>query len=401
MGKSLDELIKKEKMYHIPTYSRLPVVFVKGEGTNLLDSDGREYLDFIAGLGVVNVGHRHPRVVEAVKKQAEKLIHVTNLFYTYPQLELAQKLAEISFGDKCFFGNSGAEANEGAVKLVRRYAKMNLGENKYKIITAFRSFHGRTLKMIAASGQPEKQKPFQPLPPGFVHVPLNDIEALKKAIDDETCGVMLEAIQGEGGVYPCEISYLKEVRKLCDDKKLLLILDEIQTGVGRTGKMFAYQHFGIEPDILTLAKGLASGFPIGVLIAKEEIAEAFKPGDHGSTFGGGPVVCAAANATLAVVLEESLVEKCSDTGEYLKKQLEELESKMEIVKEVRGLGLMLGIELRKDVAKEAVLKALKEGVIFNNIGTRIIRFLPPLCVTQDEVDKAVGVLENVLLSLEE
>lgn len=395
MAESLDELIKKEKMYHMATYARLPVAFVKGKGTKLWDIGGKEYLDFIAGLGVINVGHSHPKVVEAVKKQVGELTHITNLFYTEPQIKLAEKLAQISFGDKCFFANSGAEANEGAVKLTRKYF-YEKGQAKYKIITAWRSFHGRTLKMLAATGQPEKQKPFEPLPPGFKHVPLNDIEALKKAIDEETAAVMLEPVQGEGGVYPCDEQYLRKVRQICDENSLLLILDEVQTGVGRCGEMFAYECFDIEPDIMTLAKGLASGLPIGALIAKEEVADAFKPGEHGATFGGGPVITLAALKTLEVIEEEELIETAKEQGFYFKNKLEELKAENNLIEEVRGLGLMLGIELNKEIAKEVVLGCLDKGVIFNNIGAKIVRFLPPLCISKGEIDQAIDIL-NVAL----
>lgn len=392
----INTYIEKESRYHMHTYSRLPVVLVKGSGCRLWDVEGKEYLDFVSGLGVSSVGHCHPAVVKAVRSQVEELIHVSNLYYTRPQIELAEKLIEVSFGDKCFFANSGAEANEGVVKLVRKYAKQNLGEDKYEMVTAYRSFHGRTMKMLAATGQPDKQKPFEPLPPGFVHVPLNDLGALREAITERTCAVMLEPVQGEGGVYPCELDYLRGVRQICDEKGLPLILDEVQTGLGRTGKMFAYEHYGIEPDVMSLAKGLGGGLPIGTFIAKEEIARVFEPGDHGSTFGGGPVVCSAALAALRVLDEEGLVENCARVGNYFKRGLERLSRQGSMIKEVRGFGLMLGVELERGVAKDIVSRALSRGVIINNIGVNILRFLPPLCITEREVDVVVEVLDELL-----
>lgn len=392
---NLNELKHLDDTYHMSTYGRLPMAFVEGKGTKLWDDDGKEYLDLLSGIGVTNVGHCHPKVVNAIKDQAEKLMHVSNLYYTEPQAKLAKKVAEISFGDKCFFANSGAEANEGAIKIARRYAKAK-GKDAYEIITALRSFHGRTMKTLAATGQPDKQKPFEPMPPGFKHVPLNDIEALKNEVNDNTCAVMLEVIQGEGGVYPCDHEYLKLVRALCDEHDLLLIFDEVQTGMGRTGMMFAYQATGVVPDVMTLAKGIGSGLPIGVLVASEK-ASVFKPGEHGSTFGGGPVVCAAALATINALEEEQLVENSRKVGAYFKKCLEDLSAKTDLVKEVRGAGLMLAIELNEEKARDIVLELLKEGIVANNIGPTIIRFLPPLCLTEAEVDTAMAALERLVL----
>lgn len=391
---NLSDLIQLNDRYHMNTYGRLPVTFVKGRGTRLWDDEGKEYLDLLSGIGVVNVGHCHPVVVNAVKSQIESLIHVSNLYYTEPQLKLAKKLSEISFGDRCFFANSGAEANEGAIKLARRYAKVN-GRNGFEIITALRSFHGRTMKTLAATGQPDKQKPFEPMPPGFKHVPLNDIEAIKNEVNDNTCAIMLEVIQGEGGVYPCDEAYLKEIRDLCNRLDILLIFDEVQTGMGRTGDMFAYQGIGIEPDVMTLAKGIGSGLPIGVLVASEKVS-VFNPGEHGSTFGGGPVVCAGALATIRVIEEEGLVENATKIGAYLRNKLDAIKAKNGLIKEIRGRGLMLAIELEEERAKDIVLEMLKEGVVANNIGNNIIRFLPPLCLTKDEVDEAITILEKTL-----
>ncbi|MHB0976031.1 MAG: acetylornithine transaminase [Candidatus Aquicultorales bacterium] len=387
------EVQSLDNTYVMPTYARLPVMFVEGRGARLWDSEGREYLDFLAGLGVVNIGHAHPKVVEAVQAQMGRLLHVSNLYYMENQAVLAERLSEKSFGGMSFFANSGAEANEGAIKLTRRFADSQR-TGKYEIITALKSFHGRTMKTLAATGQPEKHKPFEPLPPGFSHVPLNDLAALEAAIGDKTCAVMIEPIQGEGGVNPCEVDYLKAVRELCDAKGLLLILDEVQTGMGRTGKLFAYERFGVEPDIMTLAKGLGGGFPIGVVMAKESVARSFKHGDHGSTFGGGPVVTAAALATLEVIEEEGLVENAARVGDYFKSGLEAVVSRKGH-KEVRGYGLMLAVELAAPKAKEIVGRLLSEhSIVANAIGETTIRFLPPLCVTDADVDKVLEALDS-------
>jgi predicted acetylornithine/succinylornithine family transaminase len=391
----LDEYVQKEAQYHMSTYKRYLVIFVNGLGSRLWDINNKEYLDFVSGLGVSSIGHCHPKVVDAVRKSVGKLIHVSNLFYTVPQINLAEHLVKISFGDKVFFCNSGAEANEGAIKLVRKYAKVNLGQNKYEVITAYRSFHGRTFKTLAATGQPKKQKAFEPLPPGFKHVHLNNARELEEAISEKTGAVMLEPIQGEGGVYECEYEYLKEVREICNRHNLLLVLDEVQTGLGRTGKMFAYEHYDIEPDIITLAKGLAGGLPIGCFIAKEEIARAFEYGDHATTFGGGAVPCSAAIAALKVIEEEKLVENCAIMGSYLKEKLEDLKNKFSL-KEIRGKGLMIGAELEDSISSQVVQKCLENGVVLNNIGENIIRFLPPLCITKEEIDKALMVFERAL-----
>lgn len=393
---SYEELKKLESQYHMHTYARYPVVFVKGEGKKLWDSKGQEYLDFLSGLGVSSIGHCHPRIVLAVQRQAEKLIHVSNLFYTEPQLKLAEKLVSLSFADKCFFANSGAEANEGAVKLTRKYARQNLGEDKYEIITAYRSFHGRTMKMLAATGQPEKQKPFEPLPPGFIHVPLNDIKALEEAVSEKTCAVMLEPIQGEGGIYPCEADYLQKVRQFCDKHHLLLILDEVQTGLGRTGRMFAYEHFGIEPDIITLAKGLGGGLPITAFMASDEIAAAFEPGDHGTTFGGGPVVCSAALAAIDVLTGDDLIGNAAEVGKYFKAGLLELQTNEAMISDVRGMGLMLAIELSEEIAYQVVLKMLERKIVIGYVGKKILRFLPPLTITMDDVDDVLTSLKFAL-----
>lgn len=389
--------IEKEKWFHLPTYKRLPVVFERGQDIYLWDSDGKRYIDFVAGLGVVNLGHCHPSVINAFCHQAGELVHVSNLFYTKPQLDLAERLVGLTLpGSKCFFCNSGAEANEGAIKLARRYGKTRFSTERTEIITALRSFHGRTMKALAATGQPEKQLPFQPLPGGFKHIPYNDIKALKQATDEKTVAIMLEVIQGEGGVYPAEPGYLEAVRRFCDEHELLLILDEVQTGLGRTGKMFAYQYFEIEPDILTLAKGLGNGLPIGALIAKADVAVAFTYGDHGSTFGGGPAVCAAALATLNTLEAKELPKQAARTGAYFKKRLETITADNTDVREVRGRGLMLGMEIEQPRAREIVVAMLERGFIINNIGDHILRFLPPLTIQKEHIDEMLAELEPLI-----
>ncbi|MDI6799385.1 MAG: acetylornithine transaminase [Actinomycetota bacterium] len=379
------------------TYARLPILFERGEGSYLFDVEGKRYIDFLSGLGVSSVGHSHPKVVSAIKAQAEKLIHTSNLFYTSPQIELAKKIVGLSFADKVFFANSGAEANEGAVKLARKYSKAKKGEGCYEIITALRSFHGRTMKMLAATGQPDKQRPFEPMPVGFKHIPLNEIETLRSTISEKTCAIMLEPIQGEGGVYPCDKDYLKAIRRLCDESGLILIFDEVQTGIGRTGEMFAYEFYGIEPDIMTLAKGLGGGLPIGALLAKDEFSRAFSPGDHGSTFGGNLLVCAAALAVLEVIDKEDLLTNCKNMSVKIMKRLEAM-PKSSGITEIRGTGLMIGIELASPGAKAAVKSALSKGLIINAIGDRIIRFLPPLSIGEKEIDLAMDIFEDVIMS---
>jgi len=321
----LEEIINLDKKYFMNTFgNRTPVCFSHGKGINLWDINGKKYYDFLAGIAVNALGHSHPKLVNAIKQQAEKLIHCSNLYYIESQAKLAEKLVSISCADKVFFANSGAEANEGAIKLARIYFKKKGMPEKYEIITLEKSFHGRTLATIAATGQDKYQKPYCPLTPKFLKVPINDLEALEKAINSSTCAVMIEPIQGESGVNLTSVEYLKGVRKLCDEKGILLIFDEVQCGLGRTGKLFAYEHFGVEPDIFTLAKALGGGFPIGALCAKEHVASAFEPGDHGSTFGGNPLACTAALAALDVIIEEGLVENSAKMGTYFMSKLSEL-----------------------------------------------------------------------------
>jgi len=387
-------LMMLSEKYLANTYARYPVLLVKGKGTRVWDLEGEEYLDFVSGLAVCNLGHCHPKVVRAIQDQAVKLIHVSNFYYIEPQIQLASLLCKHSFADKVFFCNSGAEANEGAMKLARKYAKEKAGGDRYEIITMERSFHGRTLATLAATAQEKFHKGYEPLMPGFKYVPFNDIRAVRNAIDPKTCAVMLEPIQGEGGVNCPSEGYLKALREICDEKELLLIFDEVQVGMGRTGKLFAYEHDGIEPDLLTLAKSLAGGVPIGALLMKKGIAESFRPGDHASTFGGNPLATAAGVAAFTTILEEGMLENCKKMGDYFLSQLEAIQKKFPFVKEVRGKGLILGIELKID-GSSIVREMLRRKILINCTMGNVLRFLPPLIVTQEEIDRVVKALEEV------
>ena len=382
------------EQYVAHTYARYPVLLVRGKGTRVWDLEGEEYLDFVSGLAVCNLGHCHPRVVKAIQTQAEKLIHVSNFYYIEPQIQLASLLCKHSFADKVFFCNSGAEANEGAFKIARKYAKEKMGKDRYEIITMEQSFHGRTLATLTATGQEKFHKGYEPLMPGFKYVPFNDIGAVKNGIHSKTCAVMLEPIQGEGGVNCPSEGYLKAIREICDEKGLLLIFDEIQVGMGRTGKLFAYEHEGVEPDILTLAKSLAGGVPIGALLIKKEIADSFKPGDHASTFGGNPLATAAGLAALTTILEEGILENCEKMGGYFLSQLEQTKGKFPFVKEVRGKGLILGMELKID-GSSIVKEMLSKKILINCTMGNVLRFLPPLIVAKEEIDRVVKTLEDV------
>ncbi|MGZ3603478.1 MAG: acetylornithine transaminase [Thermodesulfobacteriota bacterium] len=380
--------------YVANTYARYPVLLVRGKGTRVWDLEGEEYLDFVSGLAVCNLGHCHPKVVKAIQEQAEKLIHVSNFYYIEPQIQLASLLCKHSFADKVFFCNSGAEANEGALKLARKYAKEKIGKDRYEIITMERSFHGRTLATLTATGQEKFRKGYEPLMPGFKYVPFNDIKALRNAIDSRTCAVMLEPIQGEGGVNCPSEGYLKSLREICDEAGLLLIYDEVQVGMGRTGKLFAYEHDGIEPDMLTLAKSLAGGVPIGALLIKKGIADSFKPGDHASTFGGNPLATAAGVAAITAIIDEGMLENCQKMGAYFLSQLEEIKKKFAFVKEIRGMGLILGMELKID-GSSIVREMLKKKILINCTMGNVLRFLPPLIVTEEEIDHVIQTLEEV------
>ena len=391
-------LMMLSEKYVANTYARYPVLLVRGKGTRVWDLEGEEYLDFVSGLAVCNLGHCHPKVVKAIQDQAEKLIHVSNFYYIEPQIQLASLLCKHSFADKVFFCNSGAEANEGAMKLARKYAKEKMGKDRHEIITMERSFHGRTLATLTATGQEKFHKGYEPLMPGFKYVPFNDIGAVKNAIDSKTCAVMLEPIQGEGGVNCPSEGYLKALREICDKKGLLLIFDEVQVGMGRTGKLFAYEHDEVEPDMLTLAKSLAGGVPIGALLIKRGIADSFKPGDHASTFGGNPLATAAGVAALTTILEEGMLENCQKMGDYFISQLEEIKKKFPFVKEVRGKGLILGMELKID-GSSIVKEMLKKKILINCTMGNVLRFLPPLIVTKEEIDRVIKTLEEVFQEL--
>lgn len=380
-----DELIKKAKQYLADTYTRFPIVITKGEGCWLWDLNGHRYLDFLSGIAVCGLGHAHPAVVEALTAQAKKLFHVSNLFYMEPQVKAAEMLTEHSFGDKVFFCNSGAEANEAAIKLARRYSWKKYGEGRSTIIAMENSFHGRTMATISATGQPKFQVGFAPLQPGFVHVPFNDFEALEKSIDETTCAVMIELIQSEGGVFVADVEYVKKVRELTKDKDILLMLDEVQTGMGRTGTFFAYEQFGIEPDVMSLAKALGNGFPVGAIIAKDAVMAAFEPGTHASTFGGNPLAASAVIATINTLLEEDVIRHCAEVGQYLQQGLTALKEKFSFITEIRGMGLIWGVELTAN-GDEIVKEFLKEGVILNCTKGKILRLIPPLIVKKEEID---------------
>jgi len=394
-SKTLMELSQK---YMANTYNRYALVPVRGKGTRLWDAEGREYLDFVSGLAVCNLGHCHPKVVKAIQEQAAKLIHVSNFYYIEPQIRLSALLCEHSFADKVFFCNSGAEANEGAIKLARKYAKDKMEGDRYEIITMERSFHGRTLATLTATGQEKFHKGYAPLVPGFKYVRFNDVEAVRKAIDSKTCAILVEPIQGEGGVNCPSEGYLKALRDICDTHKLLLMFDEVQVGMGRTGKLFAYEHYGVEPDILTLAKSLAGGVPIGALLIKKGIDEGFKPGDHASTFGGNPLATAAGVAALTAILEEKMLVNCQKVGAYFYSKLVRLKEKFPFIQEVRGKGLILGMELKME-GGSIVLEMMKKGILINCTMGNVLRFLPPLIVTEKEVDQVVKALEDVFKSI--
>ncbi|MCX6344418.1 MAG: acetylornithine transaminase [Armatimonadetes bacterium] len=384
------EVMALDKEYVMHTYGRLPVVFVRGEGCFVYDAAGKEYLDFVAGIAVNGLGHCPPKVVEAICKQAGTLIHTSNLYYTTLQPQLAKLLVELSGMGKAFFCNSGAEANEAAIKLARKAAKASGNPNKSNIVTAEQSFHGRTLAAITATGQPKYQKSFTPLVPGFGYIPYNDVEALKAAVNDDTCAVMMEPVQGESGVHPATLEFLTAARELCDKFDAALIFDEVQTGLGRTGKMFGFEHFGLKPDVMTLAKTLGGGFPIGACLAAGKYADTFEPGDHASTFGGTPLACAAGIATVSEIIEGRWAVNAAEVGEYFRAQLATLPG----IKEVRGLGLMIAAEFTEPIAKDMAAKALENGLIVNPIGENILRFVPPLIVTKALVDRAMATLRE-------
>ncbi|MDA8443028.1 MAG: acetylornithine transaminase [Peptococcaceae bacterium] len=392
--------VSEGQQYVMNTYGRLPMALVKGSGAKVWDADGKEYLDFVSGIAVNALGHCHPKVVAAIQEQAGKLIHCSNLYWIEPQIELAKLLVENSFGDKVFFANSGAEANEGAIKLARKYARKVYGAEKYEIISLKHSFHGRTLAALTATGQAKYQVGYEPLPQGFNYVPLNDLPALEEAIGPQTCAVLIEPVQGEGGVHVADYAYLQGVRELCRKSGALLIYDEVQCGMGRTGKLFAYEHSGVAPDIMTLAKALGGGVAIGAIVATDTVAEGFGPGDHASTFGGNPLATAAGVATLSTILAEDIIGNTQRMGEVLAAELQNLGQKYSFVKEQRGLGLLRGLELSIEV-KPIVDKCRELGLLINGVGSNVLRFLPPLNVTETEISAALQILAQVFAVTEE
>jgi len=385
------EVIELYNQYVIGNYGRLPKVIVRGKGNWIVDMDGNKILDLFPGWAVSGIGHCHPRVVEAIQKQAAQLIHMDNTFYTLPQGQLAKLLSERSFGGKCFFCNSGAEANEAALKLARKYT----AKGKYKFITTEKSFHGRTFGALTATAQPKYHDGFLPLVPGFEYVPFNDIDALTEAFSDETAAVLVEPIQGEGGINPASAEYLHTIRNLCDEFGAVMILDEVQTGMGRTGRWFAYQHIDVIPDIITLAKALGGGTAIGAIIAKPEVAAALVPGSHASTFGGNPLACAAGIAVIEAIEDEHLLENTQKMGEYAQRKLNELKNKFPIIDSIRGIGLMLGVQLNIPGAA-IVSRCLEKGLRINCTQETVLRIMPSMTITAEELDQAFAILADVL-----
>lgn len=386
------EVLQAYQDYIMPTYSRIPLIFVKGKGMKLVDVDGRQYLDFFPGWGVSALGHCHPKVVSAVRDQIGKLIHLPNNYLSLQQARLAKELIYLAFPGKVFFANSGAEANEAAVKLARAYGSK---DGRYEIISFKNSFHGRTLAALTMTGQSKYQDGFQPLPEGFRTVEFNNMEALKTAVTAKTVAVIIELIQGEGGINTADKDYMLSLRKLCDEKGLLLIIDEVQTGMGRTGKMFAYEHYGITPDVMTLAKALGGGLPIGAMIVKKEMADILTAGKHASTFGGSPLVCKAALAALRAIQKEKLLANARKMGDYLKENLSELAGRHKVIKEIRGIGLMLGAELAIE-GKPVVEECLNQGLLINCAQDKVLRLLPALNVEKKQIDKAISIIDRAL-----
>ncbi|UCG54539.1 MAG: aspartate aminotransferase family protein [Dehalococcoidia bacterium] len=387
-----------EHKYYMSTFRRIPITLVSGQGNRVWDEGGREYLDFTAGWAVNSLGHCHPLVVEAITQQAETLIHVSNSYYTIPQIKLAELLVQNSSLEKVFFCNSGTEATEGAVKLARRYGHLHLN-GAYEVITATGSFHGRTLAMVSASGQPEFQKPYTPLPTGFVNIEYNNVRVLEEAINTKTCAVMLEPIQGEGGVNLPDAGYLKAVSELCQQKGIPLILDEIQTGIGRTGRLFAYEHYDLEPDIMTLAKGLASGIPIGAVLAKNKVS-VFITGEHGSTFGGNPLASAAGYATLKFIIDNNIINNARLRGQQLTLGLKALKQKYNIITDVRGMGLLQAMDFNDNIAQSVMMACLENGLLVNELKKNALRFMPSLIVTENEINEALEVLDKALVGIQ-
>ena len=398
MKETSQQIFEKDKQGYLPVFNRYQIVLDHGEGVYLYDNEGKQYIDFLGGIAVNVLGHNYGPLVKAVSQQAGKLIHCSNLYYTQAQADAAEKLVKLSGLGKAFFCNSGAEANEGAIKIARKYAH-NISPDKSQIITAWESFHGRTIATLTATGQPKYQEGFGPLPEGFDYVHYNDIDELEKLMSEKTCAVMLETIQGEGGVYPPKGDYLKQVRALCDKYNALLILDEIQAGIGRSGKFFAYDKYGVKPDIVTLAKGLAGGVPIGAFIVTDEVSKAFHAGDHGTTFGGNPLACAAANVVLDTVPKADFLSNVEEVGSYFRDKLLKLQEKYPaLISEVRGEGLILGAELTRP-GRDIVNECLAKGAIINCTSGNVLRFIPPLIITKEQVNQVMEILDETLSAL--
>ncbi len=382
--------VEEGNKYLVGNYSRFPVSFEKGEGVYLYDTEGKKYLDFLAGIAVNTLGYNHPKLTNAICEQSKKLLHVSNLFYIQPQINVAKILVENSSGDKVFFSNSGAEANEAAIKMVRKYF-YDKGQHKYEMITFKGGFHGRTLKTLAATAQPKYHEGFEPLPEGFRYAEFNNIKSVKENISSKTAAVMIELIQGEGGINPADKEFVNELYNLCKQEDILFVVDEVQTGIGRTGKIFAYQHYGIEPDIITSAKGLGGGIPIGATIAKEEVAKSLTPGTHGSTFGGNYIASVSAEVVLKEITKPEFLEKVSKNGKYLAERLKEFNFN------VKGIGLMVGMDLPENInASEIVKKSLENGLILGTAGKNTLRFVPPLVINEKEIDEGIDILKKVL-----
>ena len=380
--------------YVARTYARIPIALIRGRGTKVWDAEGKEYLDFLAGIAVNSLGHCHPAIVRAIREQSKKLLHVSNLYHVLPQSELARELCNHSFAERVFFCNSGAEANEAAIKLVRRYGLEKLG-GKYEILSTHNSFHGRTLATLTATGQEKIRAGYDPLPTGFRQVPYNDLAAIEEAIDEKkTAAILVEPIQAEGGVNVPDEAYMRGLRELCDQRGILLIFDEVQTGMGRTGTLFGYEHFAIKPDIMTLAKALGGGLPLGAMLAREEIATSFGPGSHASTFGGNPVACSAGLVVMQTLLGGAL-KNCLQMGQYFVKGLEALQKRFSFIREVRGKGLMIGMELEIEGSKVAD-SCMQEGLLLNCTAYKVLRFVPPLTIKRNEIDRGLDILEKVL-----
>ncbi len=391
------DIVEKGEQFIMHTYSRTGVVFKKASMQYLWDAEGKKYTDFTSGYGCLNVGHTNPVVIKALKKQISEIIQPSNIFYNIPQVELAEKLCKLSeFGEKVFFSNSGAEAVEGALKLARKYSTDKYGKKRYEIITFNNSFHGRTLGALAATAQAKKQTMFEPLLSGFKYADINDIQSVKKQIDENTCAIIIELIQGEGGINVCSQQFIGELEKLCKTNDILLIIDEIQTGFSRTGSVFAYHHYGIIPDIIVLAKSLGGGMPIGAILSTDEIASAFTPGTHGSTFGGNAAACSAGLAVIEYLLENNLAERAKTLGDYFVLKLKMLKEKYGLIKEIRGLGLMLALEFKEPVALNLMENALANGLVVNKISGTTIRFLPSLVIKKTDIDLLINYLKKYL-----